>query len=121
MFQLICRPGCKTCAKAAAFLDERGIEYTTRTLPEEGPDAQELKDWHKRSGAPLRNFWNTSEVSFRSFRVYNSSRMLNNDQQYLVMTGDKGFIAHPILVGDDLVLAGFVKEQWEAKLPKNVD
>lgn len=121
MFTLIYKPGCKTCQKAIELLDARGVEYALRDVGTNRPDAEELRAWHKLSGAPLTAFWNTEEPSFRSLRVFTSSRMLSTEQQYLIMTADANLITHPIFVGDDFILVGFTKTAWERRLPERVE
>lgn len=117
MLTLIYKPECETCRRAVEWLDARGAEYTLRNLNEQRPDSEELRTWHKLSGAPLTSFWNTSETTFRSFRLFTSSRILPAEQQYLVMTSDANLLMHPILIGDDFVLTGFVKNAWEKRIP----
>lgn len=121
MFTLIYKPGCKTCQKAIELLDARGVEYTLRDVSTNRPDSEELRTWHELSRAPLTAFWNTAETSFRSFRLFTSSRMLSAEQQYLIMTADANLIMHPILIGDDFVLTGFVKNEWERRLPERAE
>ena len=121
MLTLIYKPECETCRKAMEWLDARGMEYILRNLNEHRPDSEELRAWHKLSRAPLTSFWNTAETSFRSFRLFTSSRMLPVEQQYLIMTADANLIMHPILVGDDFVLSGFAKNDWEKRLPAPID
>ena len=47
--------------------------------------------------------------------------MLPVEQQYLIMTADANLIMHPILVGDDFVLSGFAKNDWEKRLPAPIE
>lgn len=47
---------CSTCKKAKKWLDEQGISYEDRHIIEDNPTAEELKDWHERSGLPLKRF-----------------------------------------------------------------
>ena len=56
----LCYPKCTTCQKARKWLDANGIPYELRDIKEANPSAEELKDWHKRSGLPLRRLFNSS-------------------------------------------------------------
>ena len=49
-------PKCSTCQKAKCWLDENGVAYTDRHILEQPPTYEELKEWHARSGLPLRRF-----------------------------------------------------------------
>ena len=55
-------PKCSTCKKAKKWLDEQGISYEDRHIIEDNPTVEELKDWHERSGLPLKRFFNTSGI-----------------------------------------------------------
>ena len=53
-------PGCITCQKAKKWLDEQGLPYTARHIRDEKPTLAELTEWYRRSGLPLKRFFNTS-------------------------------------------------------------
>lgn len=52
-------PKCSTCKKAGKWLQEHGVEYDDRHIVEQNPTAEELKEWHEKSGLPLKRFFNT--------------------------------------------------------------
>ena len=58
-------PKCSTCKKAKKWLDEQGISYEDRHIIEDNQTVEELKDWHERSGLPLKRFFNTSGMKYR--------------------------------------------------------
>ena len=62
-------PKCTTCKKAKKWLDEHGVEYVDRHIVEDNPTAAELKEWHERSGLPLRRFFNTSGMKYRELGI----------------------------------------------------
>ena len=47
-------PACTTCKKAKKWLDERQVSYEDRHIKEQNPTLDELKQWHKASGLPLK-------------------------------------------------------------------
>lgn len=49
-------PKCSTCQKAKKWLDEHEITYTDRHIVEQNPSYEELKEWHEKSGLPLKKF-----------------------------------------------------------------
>ena len=53
-------PKCTTCQKARKWLDQQGAAYETRDIKEDNPTLEELRDWHQKSGLPLKKFFNTS-------------------------------------------------------------
>ena len=52
----VCYPKCTTCQKARKWLLENNVEFNERNIKDENPNLEELKDWHGRSGQPLRKF-----------------------------------------------------------------
>ena len=46
-------PKCSTCKKAGKWLQEHGVGYDDRHIVEQNPTAEELKEWHEKSGLPL--------------------------------------------------------------------
>ena len=62
----ICYPKCTTCQKAQKWLDENGVSYTFRDIKMENPTYKELSAWHQRSGLPLKKFFNTSGLLYKS-------------------------------------------------------
>ena len=97
----ICYNKCSTCKKAQAFLDSHGLSYESRPIKEQNPTAQELEQWHKQSGLPLKKFFNTSGQLY----------------QKMGLAQDGMLVKRPILLLDDgRVLLGFKEGEWAAAL-----
>ena len=62
-------PKCTTCQKAKKWLDEKGLEYTDRHIKEDNPAYDELKQWHEISGLPLKKFFNTGGLLYKSMNL----------------------------------------------------
>ena len=45
------------------------MNYTDRHIVEERPTCEELKIWFERSGLPLRKFFNTSGLLYKSMQL----------------------------------------------------
>ena len=69
MIEFICYPKCTTCQKAKKWLDDNNIEYTLRDIKESNPSLDELTKWHKASGLPLKKFFNTSGLLYKSMEL----------------------------------------------------
>lgn len=52
----VCYPKCTTCQKARKWLDEKGISYELRDIKTQNPSYEELEQWYRRSGLPLKSF-----------------------------------------------------------------
>lgn len=62
-------PKCSTCQKAKKWLDEHEITYTDRHIVEQNPSYEELKEWHEKSGLPLKKFFNTSGLLYKETKL----------------------------------------------------
>ena len=56
-------PPCSTCQKAKKWLDSHGVSYEARHIKEQNPTAQELKEWHQKSGDVKRLYADFRELS----------------------------------------------------------
>lgn len=110
-------PKCSTCMKARNWLDKHGVEYTDRHIVEDAPTADELADWHARSGLPIRRLFNTSG---QLYRTNNIKAQLDADmtdaEAYVLLATNGMLVKRPILVTDDTVLFGFKETDWAVAL-----
>lgn len=109
----VCYPKCTTCQKAKRFLDENGMTYDERNIKENNPTIDELKDWHKASGLPLKKFFNTSGMLYRSMELAKKLPSMSEDEQFALLASDGMLVKRPILVADNTVLVGFKESEWE--------
>ena len=105
-------PPCSTCQKAKKWLDSRGAVYTDRHIKLENPTAKELKRWHAMSGLPLKKFFNTSGLAYKSLGLKDKLPAMSEEEQFALLASDGMLVKRPILVGEDFVLVGFKEEQW---------
>lgn len=105
-------PKCTTCQRAKKWLDEHGIHYTERHIVEQNPTEAEVKDWMKRSGKPLKRFFNTSGIQYRELRLKEKLPTMSEEEQLHVLASNGMLVKRPILVGDTFVLTGFREEEW---------
>ena len=78
----LCYPKCTTCQKAKAWLDAHGVSYTLRDIKLDNPSLSELKDWHSRSGLPLKRFFNTSGLQYRALELKDRLPSMPEEEQY---------------------------------------
>ena len=109
-------PKCSTCKKAKTWLDEHGVSYEDRHIIENNPTAEELKDWHKRSGLPLKRFFNTSGMKYRELGLKDRLPEMSEEEQYELLATDGMLVKRPLVVGEDFVLIGFKEAQWKETL-----
>ena len=117
MLKFICYPKCTTCQKAKKWLDDNKIEYELRDIKEDNPTFDELSKWYKRSGLPLKKFFNTSGLLYKSMGLKDKLGEMDEKAQYDLLAQDGMLVKRPILLLDDgRVLLGFKEGEWAAAL-----
>lgn len=116
--KFICYPKCTTCQKAQKWLDENGIEYELRNIKENKPTLEELEEWYNKSGLPLKKFFNTSGLLYKSMGLKDKLPKMNENEMLSMLSTDGMLVKRPILVFNDLVLVGFKESEWKEKLNK---
>lgn len=109
-------PPCSTCKKAKAFLDAQGASYTDRHIKEENPTYEELKAWVQKSGLPLKKFFNTSGLLYKSMNLNEKLPTMTEEEQLKLLASDGMLVKRPILVTETTVLTGFREEAWKEAL-----
>lgn len=109
-------PKCTTCKKAKKWLDDHGISYTDRHIKEDNPTLEELKEWHQRSGLPLKKFFNTSGMLYKEMQLKDKLPTMTEEEQYALLATDGMLVKRPLIVTDDFVLTGFKEAEWAEKL-----
>ena len=109
----VCYPRCSTCKKAVKWLEDNGIEYTYRDIKEENPTEEELREWHKMSGLPLKRFFNTSGMLYRDMQLKDKLPGMSEDEMFKLLASDGLLVKRPIAVADGKVLVGFKEAEWE--------
>ena len=109
-------PPCSTCKKAKKWLDDNGIRYTARHIKEENPTYEELKDWYQRSGFPLKKFFNTSGLLYKSLNLKEKLPSMTEEEQLRLLATDGMLVKRPLVVLEDAVLTGFREADWEKYL-----
>ena len=109
-------PPCSTCRKAKQWLDDHGLQYTDRHIKENNPTYDELKLWYHRSGLPLKKFFNTSGLLYKSLNLKDKLPFMSEEEQLQLLAGDGMLVKRPLIVKDDMVLTGFKAEQWNQLL-----
>ena len=112
----LCYPKCTTCQKAKAYLDEQGVAYELRDIKLENPSAQELTAWWRKSGLPLKKFFNTSGLQYKALGLKDKLSAMSEEEQLALLATDGMLVKRPILVGEEFVLTGFRQKEWEEKL-----
>lgn len=116
MLKFICYPKCTTCQKARKWLDENNIEYEFRDIKIENPTLEELTAWYKLSGLPLRKFFNTSGLLYKSMELKTKLPNMTDEEMLALLATDGMLVKRPLAVGDGFALVGFKEADWEVRL-----
>ena len=111
-------PGCITCQKAKKWLDEQGLPYTARHIRDEQPTLEEVTTWYKRSGLPLKRFFNTSGKLYAEYGLKDKLPAMTEAEQLALLASDGMLVKRPLLVTEDKVLVGFKSAEWAEALLK---
>ena len=116
MMLFIQYPPCSTCQKAKKWLDEHGVSYTDRHIKENNPTYEELKHWYKISGLPLKRFFNTSGLLYKSMNLKEKLPAMSEEEQLRLLATDGMLVKRPLIVCDNVVLTGFKEAEWSKLL-----
>ena len=112
MIEFICYPKCTTCQKASRWLDDNKIEYELRDIKEDNPSLEELTSWYKMSGLPLKKFFNTSGLLYKSMELKDKLPTMSEEDQLKLLATDGMLVKRPLVIGKDFVLVGFKESEW---------
>lgn len=106
-------PKCSTCQKAKKWLDDNGVKYDDRHIKENNPTFDELREWYEKSGLPLKRFFNTSGMLYKSMQLKDKLPEMSEDEQLQLLATDGMLVKRPLLIGNDFVLCGFREKEWQ--------
>ena len=107
---------CSTCQKALKWLEEHRVDYTERPIVEENPTYEELKEWHAKSGLPLKKFFNTSGLLYKEMALKDKLLSMSEEEQLRLLSTNGMLVKRPLVVGEDFVLTGFREKEWEERM-----
>ena len=116
MIKFICYTKCKTCQKAKKGLDDNKIEYELRDIKEDNPSFEELSAWYKMSGLPLKKFFNTSGLLYKSMELKTKLPNMSEKEQLKLLSTDGMLVKRPLVIGKEFVFVGFKESEWSELL-----
>ncbi len=105
-------PKCTTCQKAKKWLTEQGVEFEDRDIKLQNPTFAELSEWYGKSGLPLKRFFNTSGLLYKSMGLKDKLPAMTEEEQLKLLATDGMLVKRPLLIGENFVLTGFRAEKW---------
>ncbi len=113
MVKFIGYPKCTTCQRAKKWLDDNNIEYELRDIKFDNPALEELTEWYKESGLPIKKFFNTSGLLYKSLDLKNKLSEMSEDEMLKLLATDGMLVKRPLLIGDGFMLVGFKEAEWD--------
>ena len=107
---------CSTCMKALNWLEEHQMAFEERPIKEQNPTYEELKEWHQKSGLPLKKFFNTSGLLYKELGLKDRLPQMSEEEQLRLLATDGMLVKRPLVVGEDYVLTGFKEKEWIEKM-----
>ena len=109
-------PPCSTCQKAKKWLDDHNVSYTARHIKLDNPTYEELVEWCKASGLPLKKFFNTNGLVYKNLGLKDKLPTMTEEEQLQLLATDGMLVKRPLIVSGTTVLTGFREKEWEEKL-----
>lgn len=111
-------PKCTTCKKAKKWLDDNNVQYIDRHIVEQNPTYDELKKWYEKSGLPLKRFFNTSGLLYKSMELKDKLPNMSEDEQLKLLATNGMLVKRPLLITDKSVIPGFKEKEWTIAINK---
>lgn len=90
--------------------------YLSINLDKFHPTLEELREWYKKSGLPLKRFFNTSGLLYKSLNLKEKLPDMSEEEMLKLLSTDGMLVKRPILVTDTDVLVGFKEAEWQSVL-----
>jgi arsenate reductase len=75
-----------------------------------------LTEWHKKSGLPLKKFFNTSGLLYKSLDLKNKLSVMSEDEMLKLLATDGMLVKRPLVIGEEFVFVGFKENEWGMNL-----
>ena len=109
-------PKCSTCQRAKKWLEAKQISFQERDIKTENPSAAEIEEWYRKSGLPLKKFFNTSGKLYKEMQLKEKLAAMTEKEQLDLLGRDGMLVKRPIVVTEKEVLVGFKEKEWEEKI-----
>lgn len=106
-------PKCSTCINARKWLEENKIEFTSRHIVEKNPTVEELKEYIKLSGLPVKKFFNTSGILYREMNLKEKVATESDEELIKILATNGMLVKRPLVVTEKGVLLGFKADKWK--------
>ena len=105
-------PKCTTCKKAQKWLEENNIAYESIHIVEQTPTQEALTNLYKKSGLPLKKFFNTSGNKYKELGLKDKLINMSEEEQLTLLASDGMLIKRPIVTDGEKITLGFKESDF---------
>lgn len=91
------------------------MDFEIRHIIKETPTIEEFLAWQKIAGVDKKKFVNTNGKRYKELGLKDTIDSMSERELFGILENDGMLVKRPMLVGDDFVLVGFNKAEWEAQ------
>ncbi|MDD4556978.1 MAG: arsenate reductase family protein [Alphaproteobacteria bacterium] len=111
-------PKCSTCRKAEKWLEEKKVGVNKRHIVEKNPTFEELTHWINLSRFPIKKFFNTSGLLYKSMNIKEKFGVLTEKELIELLASNGMLVKRPIIITEKGIALGFNPEEWLKLLEK---
>lgn len=113
----VCYSSCSTCRGLEQDLIKKEATFSKRDIKKDNPTVVEMKEWHEKSGLPLKKLFDTGGMIYRELKLKDKLDDMSEEEQYALLATDGMLVKRPILITDnDEVLVGPLVKEYIAQL-----
>jgi len=105
-------PKCGSCRNALKYLQARGRRLELRNLYEQPPTEEEIREWLRLSGLPVRAFFNTSGEAYREMKLKERLPEMDEDAQIRLLASNGRLVKRPVVTDGRKVTVGWKEETF---------
>ncbi|WP_210772192.1 ArsC/Spx/MgsR family protein [Pseudodesulfovibrio sp. zrk46] len=91
------------------------MDFEIRHIIKETPTKEEFLAWQGIAGVDKKKFVNTNGKRYKDLGLKETIDSMSDAELFGLLENDGMLVKRPILVGDDFVLIGFKKAEWETR------
>ncbi|HET7627544.1 MAG TPA: arsenate reductase family protein [Bacillales bacterium] len=103
---------CGTCRKAEKWLNEHDIPYDYIPVVDDPPSRDEIFEMYKKSGLPIRKWFNTSGKKYRELGLKDKVKHGDEEALLSLLASDGMLLKRPIVTDGEQVTVGFNEDTF---------
>lgn len=109
---------CSTCKNAEKFLKDNNIDFTKRSIIDETPTKEELKNWIEKYNIDIKKLFNTSGLVYKNHKLKEKLPNMTDTEKLKLLSSNGMLIKRPLLISDDKILIGYKEKEYNCLVEK---